>query len=316
LSGARSISTTAEVDQFYSETQLDLLVAVDAALPHLANYYHDHYHEVTLACASPSLFDSPGFYLYRYADSAVVPIGDFSALGDHKISAAISHNIYPEFVKFNPVTAHWHERHNRTFLVLMLVMEDFYLTPAQLELARGIRDRTGLNVTYSDNENNQILTTRYGLPNSLDSTMAVIVPAGQKHKKYMMSDPLTLDNAVRFADVVRNGSVTQFWRSESLGLGKGEKDGLTIVSANSFLLLNRCSTLLRSVERFEVRWPDCDAPLSQSSRFWPDRRFDTIFTQFYFNSSYFMQKSNQFFDTIFHQFGTKQTRRNLINFLA
>jgi hypothetical protein len=75
----------------------------------------DHYHEVTLAYASPLLFDSPGFYLYRYADSAVVLIGGLSALGDHKISAAISHNLYPEFVKFNPVTAHWHERHNRTF---------------------------------------------------------------------------------------------------------------------------------------------------------------------------------------------------------
>jgi hypothetical protein len=231
------VSTRAELDQFYSETQIGLLVAVDAALPHLENYYHDHYHEVTLAYASPSLFESPGFYLYRYADSAVVPIADLSALSDHEISAAISHNLYPEFVKFNPVTAHWHERHNRTFLVLMLVMEDFYLTPAQLELARGIRDRTGLNVTYSDNENNQILAMRYGLPDSLDSTMAVIVPAGQKHKKYMMSDPLTLENAVKFADAVRNGSVTQFWRSESLGLGKGEKDGLTIVSANSFLEL-------------------------------------------------------------------------------
>jgi hypothetical protein len=65
VSGARSISTPAELDQFYSETQLGLLVAVDAALPYLANYYHDHYHEVTLAYASPSLFDSPGFYLYR-----------------------------------------------------------------------------------------------------------------------------------------------------------------------------------------------------------------------------------------------------------
>jgi hypothetical protein len=119
----------------------------------------------------------------------------------------------------------------------MVVMEDFYLTPAPLELARGIRDRTGINVTYSDNENNQIIAMRYGLPDSLDSTMAVIVPAGQKHKKYMMSDQPTLDNAVRFADTVRNGSVTQFWRSESLGLGKGEKDGLIIVSANSFIEL-------------------------------------------------------------------------------
>jgi hypothetical protein len=86
----------------------------------------------------------------------------------------------------------------------------------------------------------------------------------------MMSDPLTLDDAVRFADAVRNGSVTYFWRSGSLGLGKGEKDGMTIVSVNSLLFLNRCSTLLRSVERFEVRWPDYDAPLSKSSRFWPD----------------------------------------------
>jgi hypothetical protein len=209
---------------------------------------------VTLTYASPSLFDSPGFYLYRYSDSAVVPIADLSTLADAEISVAISQALYPEFVKFNSVTAHWHERLNRTFLVLMLVMEDFYLTPAQLELARGIHDRTGLNVTYSDNENNQLLSMRYGLPDSLDSTMAAIVPVGKKRKKYMMTEPLTLDNAVKFAEAVQNGSVSQFWRSESLGLGKGEKDGLTVVSANSFLEL----IAAKKTFALAVHWPGND----------------------------------------------------------
>jgi hypothetical protein len=208
--------------------------ASDETLPELAAFHRDHYHEITFAYVDPQLVPSPGFYLYRYTDGGLAPLPDLAGKRSHDIAVAIAQNLVPEFAKFNGMTAGLYEHENQTFIVLMLVMEDFYLTGEQLRLARQIKDATSLNVTYNDNENTQALAMRYGLPDSLDSTMAVIVTGGRKVLKYMLPGKLTVDNAVKLVDAVTEGTATPFWRSEA-GLSKGEADGLTVITANTLL---------------------------------------------------------------------------------
>jgi hypothetical protein len=235
-SGPPLLADQAALDAFLSENLIALLIGVgdDGAAPELAAFCRDHYHEITAAYVAPSLLPSPGVWLYRYSDGCLVRLPDLAGRGAHEIAVAVAQNLAPEFAKFSGGLAGLYERENQTYVVLMLGMEDFYLTGEQLRFARRLRDATGLNVTYNDNENTQALAMRYGLPDSLDSTMAVIVTGGRRPRKYMLPDKLTLESAVRLVDAVADGTAAPFWRSEA-GLSKGEPDGLAVVTANSLL---------------------------------------------------------------------------------
>lgn len=237
----QTIKTKEDLDLFYSTTGTGLIIAFKDASPEsypsFVDYYYDFFAEVVVAFADPSLFESEGFYLYRYIDSVVVRLPDnLTSLSFREISQTIALNLLPEFTKVTTPYAGYLERLKQKFAILMLVMEDFYLTKDQLQLARDIKAKTGLNVTYADVENSQVLSVVYGLPDSLDSTMSVIDPSNKRLSKYMLKDTLNLDNAVKLIKSIEEGKATPYFKSEPEG--HSTKIGCQIHSINSKSLQN------------------------------------------------------------------------------
>lgn len=167
----------------------------------------------------------------------MVELADLTGKDDHEISLEIGQNLLPEFAKLNSMQASMLESSGQPFVILMLVMEDFYLTSEQLEFARELKRRTGVNVSYIDIENSQVVSFRYGLPDSLDSTMAVIEPKDGKIFKYMLTEQLTIDSAEKLVNAVKAGTAVKYWKSEVESNAKG--DGPQPISANYLLDLIR-----------------------------------------------------------------------------
>lgn len=237
----QTIKTKEELDLFYSTTGTGLIIAFKDAspesYPNLVDYYYDFFAEVVVAFADPSLFESEGFYLYRYIDSVVVRLPDnLTNLSFRDISRTIGANLLPEFTKVTTPYAGYLESLKQKFVILMLVMEDFYLTKEQLQLARDIKAKTGLNVTYADVENSQVVSVVYGLPDSLDSTLSVIDPTSKRVLKYMLPETLNLDNAVKLIKSIEEGKATPYFKSESEG--HSSKIGCQMQSINAKGLQN------------------------------------------------------------------------------
>jgi len=233
------ISTKKELENFYSTSALGLIISLSETsedkLPHIYEFYRNHFHDTSVVFADPSLFEKTGFYLYRYLDSTVTPLPDLIGKPQHAIEQILSDHMIPEFSKLNSYLATDYENENQIFAILLISMEDFYLSPQQLEIARKIRQETGINITYTDIENSQIVSFRYGLPDSLDSTMAIIDSRGDRITKYMISKPLTGDNAVEFVNDAKNRKIEPFWRSE-IDTVSGDKL-ITQVTANTLVQL-------------------------------------------------------------------------------
>jgi hypothetical protein len=218
ISDIRVIKTQEELENFYASTASGLIVAKSDAsaenYPNISLFHKDFFFDTVVAFVEPSLFANEGFYLYRYLDSSIVELPDLSTADPNQIAEVITESSQPEFLKLNSYVASLYERTNQTFAILMLEMDDFYLSQENLDLARDIYKRTGINVTYTDIENSQFAGFAYSLPDSLDSTMAVIDASKQRLFKYMLPNELTLENAVALIEGVREGTATPFWRSE------------------------------------------------------------------------------------------------------
>ncbi|OHT12716.1 hypothetical protein TRFO_17445 [Tritrichomonas foetus] len=239
------ISTKEELDTFYATTGVGVIIAFEDATPEkypeLVNFYYNHFAEVVIAFAKPALLpEGEGYYLYRYIDSNLVKLNDLSKLNQKEIATEITSNFRQEFTKLNGLVAGYYEELKQRFVVLMLIMEDFYLTAEQLELARNIKKQTGLNVTYADVENSQTLAINYGLPDSLDSTMAVIDHTKPRTLKYMLDEALNLDSALKLIRSVESGTATPYFKSEAEG--HSTKIGCQITSISSKTLLELVKT--------------------------------------------------------------------------
>ena len=241
VSSPRTVSSEAELNRVFSDSSIALLCAVDGAsddkLPNIARFYRAHFHEVSVFYVKPTLLEKPGFWLYRYLDGNLVELADLTGKDDHEISLEIGQNTLPEFAKLNSMQAALQESLGQPFAILMLVMEDFYLTSEQLEFARELKRRTGCNVTYTDIENSQVASFRYGLPDSLDSTMAVIEPKDGHLYKYVLTEPLTIDNAEKLVKGVKAGTAVKYWKSEVESSAKG--DGPQQITANMLVEMVR-----------------------------------------------------------------------------
>ena len=240
------LETKEALNTFLSASGVSLLAAFDGAsaetFPEIASFYYDHYSDVVVGFVSPSLLDGEfngqeGYYLYRFADSVMVRLPDLSGKSSVEIATEIAKNLMPEFPKLNAIVAGYYEELKSRFVILMLVMEDFYMTSQQLELAREIKQRTGLNVTYADVENSQTLSLSYGLPDSLDSTMAVIDHSGKKTTKFMLTESLNIENAVRLIKAVEDGSASPYYKSEAEGHSSKIGCQIQSISAKSLVQL-------------------------------------------------------------------------------
>ena len=84
-------------------------------------------------------------------------------------------------------------------------------------------------------ENSQFCGISYGLPDSLDSTMAIIDPSGERLMKYMLPDELNQENAIALIENVKAGKATPFWRSELDPVNT--KGQLQVITANTLTQL-------------------------------------------------------------------------------
>ena len=234
VAGIPTLTTKAELDHYYSITSTSILIAVEGAssqtLPTIATFYRQHFSEIEVAFVKPELLSKPGWYIYRYLDGSLTEIEDLSTKSLSDIARIVLDNSSPSFLKFNSYLAGMYEESHQVYAILMLAMEDFYLTNEQLELARKLRDDGKINVTFVDLENTQSLALRYGIPDSLDSTLAIIDVSGERAIKYILPDPLTAESAIAFVKTVREGKAIKYWRSES---DTKSKDHLTVITANN-----------------------------------------------------------------------------------
>ena len=239
LEPIHTIRTEEELNQFYSSTAVGLIVAkkdaTEEQYPEIVKFYRDNFYDTVTVFADPSLFESEGFYLYKYLDSALVDLPDLSSSTEEEIVRAINTVALPEISRINSFIASSYERSQQTFVILMLAMDDFYLSQENLELARAIKEKANINVTYTDIENMQFVGMSYGLPDVLDSTMAIIDASTNRIYKYMLSKELNEENALELIESVKQGTATPFWRSELEP--PPAKDELQTITANTLTQL-------------------------------------------------------------------------------
>ena len=231
----QTIQTEEELTSFYRSTAVGLIVAQKDATqekyPELVKFYRDNFYDTAVVFANPELFEKEGFYLYRYLDSELVELPDLSTATPEQITNALNEESLPELSRINTFIAADYERSKQIFAILMLSMDDFYLSQENLELAHAIKDKANINVTYTDIENSQFVGINYGLPDSLDSTLAIIDASGQRVMKYMLPNELTIENALALIESVKQGTATPFWKSELEPIvAKGE---LQVITANT-----------------------------------------------------------------------------------
>lgn len=235
VSKPKTIETKEELKEYYSNTANALIIADDNADHKIFDEYMiNNYFEIDVVYAKEALFGKKGFYIYKYIDSTLSELPDLNGKDGAEITDILNSYFSFEFNKINSFVSDYYLEHKQMFVVLMLEMEDFYLTEENIELARKIKDETGLNVTYSDIENSQYLSIRYGLPDSLDSTLAVIDNTGSREFKYMINDKLTAENAIKFINDVKDGKAKKYWKSDR-NEGFRKKNNLTSISANDLI---------------------------------------------------------------------------------
>ena len=214
----KTLKTQEDLTAFYSSTAVGFIVAKSGATeeqyPEILKFHRNNFYDTVTVFADPSLFESEGFYLYRYLDSELVELPDLSTATEVEIAQALNAVSLPEFSRINSYVASDYEQTKQVFAILMLSMDDFYLSQENLDLARAIKEKADINVTYMDIENSAFVGMTYGLPDSLDSTMAVIDASGNRIFKYMLSSELNEKNALELIDQVKQGTATPFWRSE------------------------------------------------------------------------------------------------------
>ena len=235
----KTIKSEEELNEFYSSTAVGFIIAKNGAseaqFPEVLKFHRNNFFDTVTVFADPSLFESEGFYLYRYLDAELVELPDLSTATEQEIASAINAVSLPEFSRINSYVSGEYESTKQIFAILMLSMDDFYLSQENLDLARAIKEKADINVTYMDLENSAFVGMTYGLPDSLDSTMAIIDASGNRLFKYMLSSELNEKNALELIDQVKQGTATPFWRSE---LESNPVEGeLQAITANSLTQL-------------------------------------------------------------------------------
>lgn len=213
-----TISTKEALEEFYASTATGIIVAKadasDEKYPRLAEFYREYFYEISVVYVNPSVFGKEGFFLYRYLDSSIVELPDVVNYDLKQLIEVVNENTFPEFPKITSQVAAMWESQKQMYIILMLQMDDFYLTQEQLDLARKLKEQTGLNITYSDIESSHVTGTMYGLSDVLDSTMAIIDGRGERTFKYMLDKELSLETAVEFVNKVNDGTAKKFWKTE------------------------------------------------------------------------------------------------------
>lgn len=228
-----NVNTKEELESVYSSTFVALLVVEKNITNALEEFYRNNFASLTVYTCSKGVFEKPGYYLWRYADNEVVELNDISSSDLFGIESKVRNNLNAKFSKLTSSVADLYEHYRKPFAVLMLSMDDFYLNEEQIEIANALYE-SGINVSYVSIENNEVGSYRYGLPDSLDSTMA-IVDVSKGIKKYIMKDKLTKQSALDFYRLFKEGKATQFFKSD---VEVPSKEGeLVTLTANSLLKL-------------------------------------------------------------------------------
>lgn len=213
-----TIKTKEHLEEFYKTTACGIIVAKadasDEKYPHIADFYREYSFEVSVVYVDPAVFGKEGFFLYRYIDSVVLELTDLSNLETSEIISEVNKNTFPEFPKVSSQILNAWESQKQMYVILLLSMDDFYLTQDQLDLIHQIKEHAGVNVTYSDIENSAVVGMTYGLVDVLDSSMAIIDARGDRTFKYMLGKELTAENALELINKVNDGTATKFWKSE------------------------------------------------------------------------------------------------------
>jgi hypothetical protein len=183
--------------------------ASDETLPVFTALNAVHYADVTLAYCSPQVLRAEGFWVHRFTDHALLPIADtFFNESPDRAEMVLSHYAVPEIFKADDslLTA-LEERIPRLAILVLDMKGAFYLSEAQIELARSIRFQCGLAVCFEVANISNATAHRYNFPEIVFHEEFRIVDFSDGYKRYRMSEPLTLDNAIRFCFGIVHGDV-------------------------------------------------------------------------------------------------------------
>ena len=108
--------------------------------------------------------------------------------------------IDPQIPKFNNYLANAGEKLGEMFVILLLSMDDFYLNDEGLEIAKAIINETRTKVLFSDINEMTSCPLRYRVPEVLNLSLLVISQTENQTLKYLFTDKLTKESAVKFVN--------------------------------------------------------------------------------------------------------------------
>jgi hypothetical protein len=217
------LSIEEDLKLFLDSTGLGLLCsfknASDETLPEVVKLFREHFNEFTLAYCDPALTGAEAFFLYRHSDNAMVEI-ERTLFGEpaEQIERILARYMVPDVAKADMRVVSNLERRSERFAFLAIdTQQNFYLSPAQLDLAREIQVRCGLKVLYELSMFVSLSAVRYGFPENVgNGQLRVVEFAGETQAKYLLNGDVTGDSAEQFCQRIKNGDEKRFWRSEPI----------------------------------------------------------------------------------------------------
>jgi len=259
------IENKSQLPEFQRKTTLGLICTIKNPSTFVANFFEsfnkEHFNEVTVAFSDSSLFNGvEGFFVYRFLDHQVVPLGDISSYSEEEIVEMIIENSVPLVHKLDSFYTQFFENEKQRYMILSYPLDGFYLNEEASNEAISISKACSINVSYATFESSDTYK-RLGFPSNKGYSMAIVDHRGKYPKKYLMSSEISIDSATKFCGDVESNKHPYYWKSQNIS---NQSSDLLPVSSNS--LRKEASSSDALVMAVYYASDDCLAPLVNVSK--------------------------------------------------
>ena len=229
------IATEEGLQKFKETAALGFIAALDLPSQHIIdfmdNLHREHYNEITVAFAHPSIFYDSGFYLFRFEDQMMFPLGDIEHLDAADIMQLIVDKSVPFTHHLSAEIVNYLYQEHQSFIILNYNFNGFYINEESAREAETISNECELNVTYSKQGVNPI-PGQIGIWPSKEPQMCIIDQSKRYRKHYCVDGPVTRDSCIDLCMKWRQGKAKKMWKSDR----KGRKSKTEIEPINAYEL--------------------------------------------------------------------------------
>jgi hypothetical protein len=223
--------------------------------------HREHYNEITVAFAHPSVFDDSGFYLFRFEDQMMFQLGDIEHLETSQIMQMIVDKSVPFTHHLSGDIANYFYNNHQSYIILNYNFNGFYLNEESAREAETISNECELNVTYSKQGVNPI-PQQLGIGPSKEPQMCIIDNSKRYRKHYCVDGNVTRDSSIDLCMKWRQGKAKKLWKSDR----KGRKAKTEIEPINAYELESEIEKGEKLVIGIYYSEDDCLKPLKDISR--------------------------------------------------